>query len=103
MLSYNYLCFLTLTSSFILVSIRKYKRYENFYPFSTLLHLIYTLVHCEVNFRASVFGFLYQVIYLGTPSEEAQSLLTSIWIPNETWETFITYVLAEKGFEHPLI
>ena len=62
-----------------------------------------TLVHCEVNFRASVFGFLYQVIYLGTPSEEAQSLLTSIWIPNETWETFITSVLAEKGFEHPLI
>jgi len=62
-----------------------------------------TLVHCEVNFRASVFGFLYQVIYLGTRPEEAKSLLTSIWIPNETWETFITSVLAEKGFEHPLM
>ncbi len=60
-----------------------------------------TLVHCEVNFRASVFGFLYQVIYLGTPVEEARSLLTSIWIPNETWETFIVSVLAEKGVEYP--
>ena len=60
-----------------------------------------TLVHCEVNFRASVFGFLYQVIYLGTPVEEAQSLLTRIWIPNETWETFIVSVLAERGVEYP--
>ena len=60
-----------------------------------------TLVHCEVNFRASVFGFLYQVIYLGTPAEEAWALLTGIWIPNETWETFIVSALAEKGIEHP--
>jgi protein tyrosine phosphatase (PTP) superfamily phosphohydrolase (DUF442 family) len=60
-----------------------------------------TLVHCEVNFRASVFGFLYQVIYLGTPVEETQSLLTSIWIPNETWDTFIVSVLAERGVEYP--
>ena len=60
-----------------------------------------TLVHCEVNFRASVFGFLYQVIYLGTPVEEAWALLTRIWIPNETWETFIVSALAEKGIEYP--
>ena len=60
-----------------------------------------TLVHCEVNFRASVFGFLYHVIYLGTPVEEAQSLLTRIWMPNETWETFIVSVLAERGVEYP--
>ena len=60
-----------------------------------------TLVHCEVNFRASVFGFLYQVIYLGTPVEEAWSLLTRIWIPNETWETFIVSVLTDKGIAYP--
>ena len=60
-----------------------------------------TLVHCEVNFRASVFGFLYQVIYQGTPVEEAWTLLTRIWIPNETWETFIVSVLAERGVEYP--
>jgi len=60
-----------------------------------------TLVHCEVNFRASVFGFLYQVIYLGTPVEEAWALLTRIWIPNETWETFIVSVLTDKGIAYP--
>ena len=60
-----------------------------------------TLVHCEVNFRASVFGFLYQVIYLGTPVEEAWSLLTRIWIPNEIWETFIVSVLTDKGIAYP--
>ena len=60
-----------------------------------------TLVHCEVNFRASVFGFLYQVIHLGTPVEEAWTLLTRIWIPNEIWETFIVSVLAERGIEYP--
>ena len=62
-----------------------------------------TLVHCEVNFRASVFGFLYQVIYLGTPAEEAWALLTRIWIPNQTGETFIATALADKGIEYPSI
>ena len=62
-----------------------------------------TLVHCEVNFRASVFGFLYQVIYRGTPQEEALSLLTSIWIPNETLEAYIISVLADKGIEYSAI
>ena len=73
--------------------------------FNTFAAVMYaadkTLVHCEVNFRASVFGFLYQVIYLGTPAEEAWSLLTSIWMPNETWETFIVSVLTDKGIEYP--
>jgi protein tyrosine phosphatase (PTP) superfamily phosphohydrolase (DUF442 family) len=62
-----------------------------------------TLVHCEVNFRASVFGFLYQVIYRGTPLEEARSLLTSIWIPNETWEAYIISVFADRGIEYSTI
>jgi protein tyrosine phosphatase (PTP) superfamily phosphohydrolase (DUF442 family) len=59
-----------------------------------------TLVHCEVNFRASVFGFLYQVIYLGMALDDARSLLTSIWIPNTTWEGYITAVLHNKGIDY---
>lgn len=43
-----------------------------------------TLVHCEVNFRASVFGFLYHIVYRGMPQRDARSLLTRIWIPNST-------------------
>ena len=42
-----------------------------------------TLVCCEVNHRASVFGFLYQVLY-GADIDEAMSLMHSIWVPNDT-------------------
>ena len=59
-----------------------------------------TLVHCEVNFRASVFGFLYQIIYRGMPMDEARSRLNSIWIPNSTWEGYITAVLLDKGIDY---
>ena len=56
-----------------------------------------TLVHCEVNFRASVFGFLYQVLFTGADVDEAMSLMQSIWVPNDTWEAFIARVMSERG------
>ena len=59
-----------------------------------------TLVHCEVNFRASVFGFLYQVLYEGADVDEAISLMQSIWIPNDTWEAFIDLVMRDRGFDY---
>ena len=62
-----------------------------------------TLVHCEVNFRASVFGFLYQVLYEGADVDEAMSLMQSVWIPNETWEAFIVRVMSDKGVDYPAL
>lgn len=59
-----------------------------------------TLLHCEVNFRASVFGFLYQVIYEGVPMDEAISLMHAIWVPNEVWEEFIVRVLTVNGLDY---
>lgn len=59
-----------------------------------------TLVHCEVNFRASVFGFLYQVLYEAADVDEAMSLMQSIWIPNDTWEAFIDRVTSNRGFDY---
>ena len=59
-----------------------------------------TLVHCEVNFRASVFGFLYQVLFTGADVEEAFSLMQSIWVPNDTWEAFIIRVMSERGINY---
>ena len=56
-----------------------------------------TLVHCEVNFRASVFGFLYQVLFTGADVDEALALMQSIWVPNDTWEAFIVRVMSERG------
>ena len=60
-----------------------------------------TLVHCEVNFRASVFGFLYQVLYQGADVDEAMSLMQSIWVPNDTWEAFIVRVMSDRGIDYP--
>ena len=62
-----------------------------------------TLVHCEVNFRASVFGFLYQVIYEGADVDEAMSLMQSIWVPNDTWEAFIVRVMSDRGIDYPAL
>ena len=60
-----------------------------------------TRVHCEVNFRASVFGFLYQVLYEGADLDEAMSLMQSIWVPNATWDAFIARVMGYKGIDYP--
>ena len=62
-----------------------------------------TLVHCEVNFRASVFGFLYQVLYEGADVDEAMSLMQSIWVPNDTWQAFIVRVMNDKGIGYPAL
>ena len=62
-----------------------------------------TLVHCEVNFRASVFGFLYQVLFEGADVDEAMSLMQSIWVPNDTWEAFIVRVMNDKGVDYPAL
>jgi protein tyrosine phosphatase (PTP) superfamily phosphohydrolase (DUF442 family) len=59
-----------------------------------------TLLHCEVNFRASVFGFLYQVIYEAVPIDEAIAMMHAIWIPNEVWEDFIVQVLRANGLDY---
>ncbi len=52
-----------------------------------------TLLHCQVNFRASVFSFLYRVIYLEVDIKKAKSDMDIIWRPNETWTKFIFQIL----------
>lgn len=56
-----------------------------------------TLVHCQVNFRASSFSFLYRVLNLGVPMDEAKDDLDTVWVPNETWRKLIFSVLEENG------
>ena len=56
-----------------------------------------TLVHCQVNFRASTFSFLYRVLHLDVPLDEAKDDLNSVWVPNDTWREFIFGVLEENG------
>jgi protein tyrosine phosphatase (PTP) superfamily phosphohydrolase (DUF442 family) len=52
-----------------------------------------TLLHCQVNFRASSFSLLYRVIYLDVPVVEAKEAFDSVWQPNEVWFRFIQAVL----------
>ena len=56
-----------------------------------------TLVHCQVNFRASTFSFLYRVLHTGVPISEAKDDLNSVWVPNATWKQLIFDVLEANG------
>ena len=53
-----------------------------------------TLVHCQLNYRASAFSYLYRVAILGEPEADARRDMQSIWTPNETWSAFIQDTLA---------
>jgi len=59
-----------------------------------------TLLHCQINLRASTFSFLYRVIYGGVPVTKAKLDLDAIWIPDEVWYKFIVDVLKQHGLSH---
>lgn len=69
---------------------------EDFEDFAAVLNrdkAVRTLLHCQVNFRASTFSFLYRVIYDGIPMAAAKSGLDAIWQPNKVWYEYIVEVL----------
>jgi protein tyrosine phosphatase (PTP) superfamily phosphohydrolase (DUF442 family) len=51
------------------------------------------LVHCQVNFRASTFSFLYRVLHADVPVGEAKDDLNSVWVPDDQWKQLILDVL----------
>ena len=59
-----------------------------------------TLLHCQVNFRASTFSFLYRVIYSGVSIASAKSDLDAIWQPDAVWYQFIVEVLSHHQISH---
>lgn len=54
-------------------------------------------VHCIANMRVSAFTFLYRVLVLGVPVDEARQTLHQIWEPNPIWQQFIDEQLAAHG------
>lgn len=46
-------------------------------------------LHCEVNYRASSFLYLYRRKFLGVNEKQARQDLQWIWAPNPTWTKFI--------------
>lgn len=55
-----------------------------------------TLLHCQANYRATAFAFLYRVLYLGVPLAEAKSAMNTIWKPDGVWRDLIFEVLQDN-------
>ncbi|MEX1197178.1 MAG: protein tyrosine phosphatase family protein [Pseudohongiellaceae bacterium] len=55
-----------------------------------------TLLHCQVNARATAFSFLYRVLHDDVSVAEAKADMNTVWQPNETWRDFIFTVLEEN-------
>ena len=54
-------------------------------------------VHCQANFRASSFVFLYRAIHEGAPVQETWAKLQSAWVPDRVWRRFIDEMLKANG------
>lgn len=66
---------------------------ENFKTFVQLMNKYEgekVLVHCQLNYRASAFAYLYQVTQKNVDKALAKKQLMSVWEPEGTWGDFIT-------------
>ncbi|MGI9249743.1 MAG: protein tyrosine phosphatase family protein [Pseudohongiellaceae bacterium] len=73
---------------------------DDFYAFADSMRLNTTkktLLHCQVNYRATAFSFLYRVIYEAVPVATAKADMNTVWQPNEAWRNFIFRVMAENN------
>lgn len=73
---------------------------DDFEDFASIMNRdrnVRTLLHCQINLRASAFSFLYRVIYGGVAMPEAKSDLDAIWQPDKVWFKFIVDVLKQHG------
>jgi protein tyrosine phosphatase (PTP) superfamily phosphohydrolase (DUF442 family) len=61
-----------------------------------------TLVHCQLNLRASSLVFLYRVIERGEPADNAYDAVVAVWRPNETWRRFLRETLRAHGKALPM-
>lgn len=73
---------------------------SDFYAFADVMQRYpdkKSLLHCQVNYRASAFSFLYRVLYLDVPVAEAKADMNSVWQTDETWRNLIFSILEENG------
>lgn len=79
-------------------------RYEDFELFGNMLRqagAMPVLVHCQVNRRASVFTFLYRVVYEHADPERSWANVNAVWVPDEQWKNYVRMVLKRNniGFD----
>jgi len=55
------------------------------------------LVHCAMNWRASLFCALYRVIREGLGPEQASEDVLGVWEPDAVWTALSEAILAEHG------
>tara|TARA_R110002072_G_scaffold4663_3_gene32427 strand:+ start:40629 stop:41219 length:591 start_codon:yes stop_codon:yes gene_type:complete len=73
---------------------------RDFYTFADAMQRdrdLKTLLHCQVNARATAFSFLYRVIYDDVPVDVAKADMNTVWQPNETWRDLIFSILQENN------
>jgi len=65
---------------------------ENFEQFATLMNSYQNdkiYIHCEANYRASTFIYLYRIYELKVSHKIALEDLLKVWKPSKTWQDFI--------------
>tara|TARA_B100001250_G_scaffold217878_1_gene186965 strand:+ start:1736 stop:2311 length:576 start_codon:yes stop_codon:yes gene_type:complete len=75
---------------------------DEFYAFSDAMERNRgkkTLLHCQVNARATAFSFLYRVIYNDVSIAEAKTDMNTVWQPNEVWRDFIFEILRQNEID----
>jgi protein tyrosine phosphatase (PTP) superfamily phosphohydrolase (DUF442 family) len=73
---------------------------SDFYAFADVMQRYpdkKSLLHCQVNYRASAFSFLYRVLYQDVSVAEAKADMNTVWQPDETWRDLIFSILEENG------
>lgn len=55
------------------------------------------LVHCQINLRASSMVFLYRAIARREDPQRAYEAVTSVWVPEGAWKSFIVGELKRNG------
>lgn len=51
-------------------------------------------VHCAKNMRVSAFIYLYRRLCLAESEDVSVHPMQAVWVPNETWQTFIRDALS---------
>jgi protein tyrosine phosphatase (PTP) superfamily phosphohydrolase (DUF442 family) len=73
---------------------------SDFYAFADVMQRYpdkKSLLHCQVNYRASAFSFLYRVLYQDVAVADAKADMNTVWQPDETWRDLIFSILEENG------
>ena len=60
------------------------------------------LVHCMLNYRASLFTFLYRVVHERVPAVVAFEAVAQVWEPQDQWVAFGQMVLDRNGINFEL-